>query len=278
MTKKGLVSIIIPAYNEAGMLPRLFSSIRRQSYESIETVVVDDSSSDRTFEVAKKFTKKAYTRPHAERSVQRNFGASKAAGEYYLFLDADMELTNNVVKECVEIVKKDKKMGAVVIPEKSVAKNFWGKVKAFERSFYNEEGNSVIDAARFITKKSFERAGGYDEDITGPEDWDLPETISSLGFKIGRINAHINHYERIAGPFQIAKKKFYYGLKTHRYLKKRGISITSAKTIYFLRPVFYRKFYKFAEKPVLSMGLFIMLTLELIFGGLGYLVGRLQNR
>jgi glycosyltransferase involved in cell wall biosynthesis len=272
------VSIIIPAYNEEKVLPRLFKSIKSQSYSNIETVVVDDSSTDGTYKVARKFTKKSYNRQHRERSVQRNFGASKASGEYYLFLDADMELSGDVVKECVEEAEKNKKIGAIVIPEKSVSSNYWEKVKAFERSFYNEEGDNVTDAARFISKKAFLKAGGYDEQITGPEDWDLPETISKLGFKIGRTKAYINHYERINGPIHVAKKKFYYGLKAHRYFKKQEIGAASAKTIYFLRPVFYKKFYKFFREPLLSAGLFVMLTAELVFGGAGFLIGKIQNK
>ncbi|KKQ51516.1 MAG: putative beta-1,3-galactosyltransferase [Microgenomates group bacterium GW2011_GWC1_38_12] len=255
--RKPLVSVIIPAYNEEKVIEGLIDSIKKQSHKRIETIVVDDASVDKTVEIAKKFTKLVFTRRHAERSVQRNYGASKAGGEYFLFLDADMELTSDV---------------------ESVASNYWEKVKAFERSFYNIEGDKITDAARFFPREAFEKVGGYDESITGPEDWDLPDTIRNIGYKIGRINSIIYHYERINSPFKIARKKFYYALKSHRYLKKQNISTFGPKTVYFLRPVFYREWVRILGHPVLSLGMFLMLSLELVYGGLGFFIGKFTNK
>lgn len=271
------VSIIIPAYNEEKVIGRLLRSISKQSYKNIETIVIDDASSDDTAEISRKFTRKVYIRKHAERSVQRNFGASKAEGNYFLFLDADMELTKNVVRECVFEIRKNNKIGGVVIPEESIATNYWEKVKAFERSFYNLEGDRMIEAARFFSREAFNEVGGYDEDITGPEDWDLPESIKKAGYKVSRIKARIFHYERVKNPFSVARKKFYYGLKAHRYLKKQRISPISAKTIYFLRPVFYKNWKEFVRHPLLSISMFLMLMLETMGGGVGFLIGKFKN-
>lgn len=273
-----LVSIIIPAFNEAEVIERLLQSIKKQSYSHIETIVVDDDSSDSTVSLAKKYSKKVYVRKHAERSVQRNFGASKADGKYLLFLDADMELTKSVVKECVDVALNDSRVGAIVIPEESVATNYWEKVKAFERSFYNQEGDKITDSARFILRDAFKEAGGYDENITGPEDWDLPETINKLGYKQARIKSRILHYERIKSLFSVARKKYYYALKSHRYIRKQNLPTLGPKTIYFLRPVFYRNWKRMLLNPMLSFGMFLMLTLELVYGGVGYLVGLVRFR
>lgn len=275
--KSVLVSIIVPAYNEAGVLPRLFRSIKRQTYKRIETILVDDASTDSTFTLAKRFTRYVYSRRHSERSIQRNFGAKKARGKYLLFLDADMKLSPFVVAECVEKAIGDEKIGAIVIPELSVAKSFWGKVKAFERSFYNKDGDDITDSARFFSRAAFEKAGGYDASITGPEDWDLPETVKKNGYKVGRIKALIYHYERVPNPIKLASKKFYYGLKSHRYLSKQNIPIVGPKTIYFLRPVFYKHWRDLMAHPTLTMGMIIMMTLELVGGGLGYILGKLKN-
>lgn len=277
INRKPLVSIIIPAFNEEKVIGRLLHSIKLQSYENTETIVVDDGSSDNTVRIAKEFKVRVFVRKHAERSVQRNFGAAKANGEYLFFLDADMQLSRNVVKECVELAENNK-IGALVIPEVSVATNFWERVKAFERSFYNLEGDVVTDAARFFRKTAFDKAGGYDETITGPEDWDLPDTVRSLGYKIGRTKSTINHYERIKSPFSIARKKYYYALKSPKYIKKQRLPTFGPKTVYFLRPVFYRKWRRLAANPILTFGMLIMLTLELIYGGAGYFIGKLLKK
>jgi glycosyltransferase involved in cell wall biosynthesis len=274
---KLLVSVIIPAFNESKVIERNLKSLIRQTYKDIEIIVVDDSSKDNTPVLAKKYTKNVFIRKHAERSVQRNFGASKARGKYLLFLDADMELLPNVVEECVKMATNNKKIGAIAIPEKSVATTYWEKVKAFERSFYDHEGGDLTDAARFFKADAFRKVGGYDEKITGPEDWDLPDRVVPSGYKIGRINSFILHYERVGNPFSVAKKKYYYALKSHRYFEKNKVSVLGPKTIYFLRPVFYTNWKIILFNPILSISMIFMLTLEQFAGGIGYLVGKIKR-
>ncbi|RJR28765.1 glycosyltransferase [Candidatus Microgenomates bacterium] len=275
--RKPIVSIIIPAYNEEEVIERLLLSINAQSYPNIECIVVDDASTDSTPDIAKALATKVYSRKHFERSVQRNFGASKANGDYLLFLDADMALTKNVVAQCIYVMQRDGSIGAVAIPEESVAKNFWEKVKAYERSFYNEKGDSLTDAARFFSKKAFKEVKGYDESITGPEDWDLPERVLANGYKIARVKAKILHYERVSSPLGLARKKYYYALTSYRYLKKHNISPVSAKTIYFLRPVFYQNWKRIIAHPVLGISMILVFCMELVGGGLGYTVGRIKK-
>lgn len=270
-----LVSVIVTTKNEAQVLDRLLKSVKTQSYTNTEIIVVDNHSTDSTSGIAKQYTTKVYELG-PERSVQRNFGVEKSQGKFVVILDADMQLSEGVIKEAVEKAGNDGKIGAIVIPEESVAQNFWEKVKGFERSFYNLEGDVTTDAARFIRKSVFEKLGGYDEKITGPEDWDLPERISEAGYKIGRIKSVISHHERIPSLLPLVRKKYYYALKSYPYFKKHKISVVSPKTIYLLRPVFYRNWRILLSHPVLSVAMFIMLTLENIAGGMGYLVGRLK--
>ncbi|TSC88410.1 MAG: beta-1,3-galactosyltransferase [Microgenomates group bacterium Gr01-1014_16] len=272
-----LVSVIIPTRNEAQVIAKNLQAIKNQTYPSCEVIVVDDGSTDATAEIARKFTKFVYLRSHAERSVQRNFGAKKSKGEYLLFLDADMQATPSAITDCVNLITANSAIGAIAIPEQPVAVNYWEKVKAFERSFYSDFGDPDTDAARFFSKKLFEKAGGYDETITGPEDWDLPETIVKMGYQIGRVSSRINHYERIPSLSKLIKKKYYYGLSSHRYFKKHRLPIVGPKTIYFLRPIFYKNWRRLVSSPALTAGMFIVLTLEQLFGGLGYLVGKIKQ-
>lgn len=268
-----LVSAIITTKNESDVIGRLTKSIQKQSYKKIELILVDNSSSDNTVEIAKAMGVRVY-KLGPERSAQRNFGVKFSKGDYFLILDADMELEEDVIKDCVDKVTADEEVGGVVIPEQSIGKNFWEKVKAFERSFYNLAGDLTTDAARFFSRKAFDKIGGYDESITGPEDWDFPENVRKAGFKIERINSKIFHYERISSVFSLVRKKYYYALKSSRYLKKNNISAFSPKTIYFLRPVFYKNWHMMLTHPILSLGLFVMLSLEQLAGVAGYLKGR----
>ncbi len=276
MEKQSLVSVIITTKNEEQVIGRLLNSVNQQTYNNFEVILVDNHSSDETVNIAKNMGAKV-KEWGPERSAQRNLGAKVSRGQYLLFLDADMELSPSVLKECIEVCRENEGTGGVIIPEESKATNYWERVKAFERSFYNEKGDEVTDAARFFKKEAFEKAEGYDEAITGPEDWDLPENIKKKGYRIGRAESVIYHHERIGSPLQIARKKYYYALRAHRYLAKQKISTFSPKTIYFLRTVFYKRFDKILTSPILSIGMFIMLTIELFAGGLGYTIGRIKK-
>ncbi len=269
-----LVSVIIPTHNESAVIDRNLKALKIQKYPRVEIIVVDDGSTDNTVAIARKLSTRVFARTHAERSVQRNFGAGKASGKYLFFLDADMEVQSTVINDCVKLMEANLAIGAIAIPERPIATNYWEKVKALERSFYSDFGDPATDAARFFSKNLFKKAGGYDETITGPEDWDLPETIVGMGFKIGRVSSRIRHYERIPSLIGLVKKKYYYGLTSHRYFKKHQLSVVGPKTIYFLRPIFYKNWRRLANNPTLTVGMFIVLTLEQIFGTLGYLKGR----
>ncbi len=276
MKKKGLVSVIITTKNEATVIGTLLQSIHQQTYPKIETILVDNNSTDNTKKIAEQNkTVKIYS-VGPERSAQRNFGAKNSSGDFLFFLDADMELTSKVIAVCVQKIAKENIAG-VVVPEESKWTNFWGQVKAFERSFYSEKGDPITDAARFFSKKVFNKVGGYDESITGPEDWDLPDRIREQGYKIDRITEKIYHHEQELSLGRLFKKKFYYGLNAHRYLSKHKIGVLSPKTIYFLRPLFYKNWTKLIIHPLLSLAMIYMLSVELIGGGLGYIIGRFNK-
>lgn len=276
MVKSDLVSIIITTKNEEDVIGDLLQSIEDQSYKRLEAIMVDNNSLDQTVKIAKRYKVKIYEFG-PERSAQRNYGAKKSKGKYLLFLDADMKLPPKVVNTCVNKISKSKKIGGIEIPEESVAYSFWEKVKAFERSFYNEKGYPITDAARFFSREVFDKADGYDETITGPEDWDLPETIRELGYKIERISEKIYHRERATSLTILFKKKFYYGLYAHKYLRKHNIPIVSPKTIYFLRPLFYKSWKRLLPHPLLALGMIMMLITQTLGGGLGYLIGRIRK-
>ncbi len=267
------VTVIITSRNEEVVIKRLIKSVKTQSYKNIEVILVDNNSTDQTKQIAKKFKIDIYN-IGPERSSQRNFGAKISKGKYLLFLDADMKLSRHVIKECVELMVSDKKIKLIVIPERSIATDLWEKVKAYERYFYNLEGDSITDAARFFEKKIFFLACGFDETITGPEDWDLPERIKKMGIKSGRVKSTIDHFERIPSLYHLARKKFYYALLADRYFTKNSIPIFGPKAIYFLRPVFYKNWRILISNPILTFEMVIMLSIELFSGALGYLLGK----
>lgn len=271
--KSPLVSIIVTTKNSERTLGKLLQSIRNQSYPRIEIIIVDNNSSDNTKEVARKYTTKIFNKG-PERSAQRNLGAKKSKGELYLILDSDMILNRNVIGECVKLITNKPFLKEIIIPEKSFGEGFWSQTKAWEREI--NEGEKYFESARFFPKKIFWEFGGFDETMTGPEDWDLPQRIAKK-YPVGRIKSFIRHDEGRQTLWGLAKKKYYYGLSAHKYLKSQNLPIIGPTTVYFLRPAFYKHWRKLISKPILSLGMFVMLISELIGGSLGYIRGRLRG-
>lgn len=270
---KPKVSIIITSKNSESTLDALLRSIKNQTYKNIEIIFVDNNSIDKTKAIAKKYTSKVFNYG-PERSAQRNFGATKAKGQYLFILDTDMILGKKVVAECISAIDADKKIGAIIVPEKSFGIGVWAKAKILEREI--NEGEKYFEAARFFPKDIFLKFKGYDETLTGPEDWDLPKRISKK-YQIGRTKEYILHDEGELEIKTLIKKKYYYGLSAHKYLKKQKVSTFSAQTIYFLRPAFYKQWRKLLREPVISIVMILMLFLELSAGGIGFIQGQTKS-
>ena len=264
------VSIIIPTKNSGKTIRKCLKSVRDQSYPNIEIVVVDNFSLDHTLKIAQKYADYVFSAA-PERSAQRNYGVHKCTGEYVMIVDSDMYLSLNVIKECVEALKKD--IIGIYIPEKILGNTFWTSVRNFERGFYN---STCIDTVRFLRKKDFEKIGGFDERLRVAEDWDFDRRIRILG-KTTEIFAHVFHDESsFAIRKYIGKKKTYFhGLQI--YQKKWNNDSDVRKQIGF----FYRMIWVFIENnkwkrlcrhPILSIAMLLLRTMV----GFEYLISKIS--
>ena len=259
------VSVIVPTFNEEKNIKRLLVSVNNQSYGNIESIVVDDGSTDKTVIIAKKFATKVYPREHAERSVQRNFGVAKSSGKYVLILDADMELSPKVIENCVY---KSKSHKLLIIPEKTTGRGFIATLRKFEREMY--EGDQRVEVARFFDKETFDEFGGYDPKLTGPEDYDLPYRISKK-YKIGRIREYLFHHEGELTFLGLLRKRFYYANKGAYYAQKHP-ELLFRQGILIFRPAYFENWRKFFQRPFVGLSFIVIRVFETLSAGLGYLV------
>ncbi len=262
-----LVSVVVPTRNSAGPLRSCLESIRRQTYSPVEVIVVDNNSSDGTTEVARAFTESVYTQG-PERSAQRNRGAREAKGSYLLFVDSDMVLSPDVIAQCVRMMTDGQGVKGIVIPETSVGEGFWSRCKALERSCY--VGDPTIEAARFFDRATFEALGGYDEELTGPEDWDFSQRVARLG-RLGRADAYITHLEGRLTLGETMHSKFYYGKTMGVYMRKQPGS--AARQLQLVRPAFVRHWRRLVAHPALTAGMIVMKIGEFAAGGAGLISG-----
>src|SRR5262245_13760892 len=109
-----LVSVVIPCFNQARFLPISLESVHAQNWPSIESIVVDDGSTDDTSVVARSHGATIIVRQENRGlSAARNAGLAAANGEYILFLDADDELLADAVQRGVEVLARHREMAGV---------------------------------------------------------------------------------------------------------------------------------------------------------------------
>lgn len=106
------VSIIIPVYNSEKYIFRTVKSALKQTLKNVEVIVVDDGSTDATYEVLKVFKNdnrlKLYRQKNKGVSSARNLGIDKCTGRYIMFLDSDDWLEKKAVEMLFENAEKKK--------------------------------------------------------------------------------------------------------------------------------------------------------------------------
>lgn len=109
------VSVLIPCYNAEKTLLETVQSVQSQSYSDWEIIIVDDGSTDSSYQLANKLALQHNTQViHTQNqgvSAARNLAACFAKGEYLAFLDADDIWHRDKLKKQLEFFKQNKKLG-----------------------------------------------------------------------------------------------------------------------------------------------------------------------
>lgn len=182
------ISVIIPAYNRAQLLPRALNSVLAQTFIPREIIVVDDGSTDNTKAVVENgYAKARYLRfEHQGVSQARNAGIAVSRSEWLAFLDSDDEwLPRKLERQCEALKRAPQyrlchtdeiwvRSGWRVNPMKKHAK-FGGEI------FLHCLPRCVISPSSVVIHRSlFERLGGFDASLPACEDYDLWLRICAL--------------------------------------------------------------------------------------------------
>ncbi len=119
------LSVVISAYNEEKNIRECIESVEELADEII---VVDNTSQDRTSEIAKKCGAKVFTQVNNPRKIdlQKNFGYEKATQEWILSLDADERISQRLAQEIIKAVRAEEVSG-YHIPRKNIIFGKWIK-------------------------------------------------------------------------------------------------------------------------------------------------------
>lgn len=119
-----LVSVIIPCFNQAHFLAEAVDSVLAQTYPRVETIVVDDGSSDNTSAVAgREPGVRRLRQPNRGVASARNFGLTQASGAFLVFLDADDRLLPDALQVGMDAISSRPQIAFVAGMSRDVGVN-----------------------------------------------------------------------------------------------------------------------------------------------------------
>jgi glycosyltransferase involved in cell wall biosynthesis len=183
------VSVIIPAHNAGAFVGQAVSFALGSLGVTLEVIVIDDESTDDTWEVLERFGDaiRKVRQPKGGPYKARNLGARLARGEWLAFLDADDEWTPDKLTK--QLALADEHVGLIYTDRNNfgdlsrVKERQSDSVTLYEGDVFEPLllGNFITLSSVLLRKNWFERLGGFSEDRQGVQDWDLWLRYSALG-------------------------------------------------------------------------------------------------
>lgn len=215
------VSVIIPTYNRAHVVHRSIESALSQTCKDLEVLIVDDGSTDETFDAVKpffRFPQVRYLRHETNKGHQaaRNTGIKNARGDYVAFLDSDDTWIPQKTELQLDAIRK--KGADYVVLSWFVEQRGGSETRRFEREYegcvYQEmlasDGPSCV--SMLVAREGLMRIGLLDERVLALADWDTCISLSRL-FKFTTVNQTcFNYYkdEPSSVTTSMRKKAFAY--------------------------------------------------------------------
>jgi glycosyltransferase involved in cell wall biosynthesis len=166
------ISIVIPVYNVEKYVKETLISVKNQNSEPDEVIIINDGSTDNSYEIIKEFSKlnkwKIFQTENQGLGLTRNYGKSLAKSEYIYFLDSDDILESNFIYEIREIINFYNKPDIILFSGKIFSDNetFNQKINlkfSLEGQYFRgdrlltnlvKKKETLPQASRYITKKT----------------------------------------------------------------------------------------------------------------------------
>jgi glycosyltransferase involved in cell wall biosynthesis len=218
-------SIIIPLYNRPQEINELLATLTKQTYLQFEVLVIEDGSTADAKDVVAGYANRLdisyYVKPNEGQGFARNYGFTKAKGDYFIIFDSDCLIP----PDYLDIVKNylyTHKLDAYGGPD-GAAKSFTPIQKAISYSMTspfttggirgNKKGIGQFHPRSFnmgLSRQVWEKTGGFIITRLG-EDIEYSIRIHKMGFKIGLIPDAIVFHKRRTSFSQFFKQLHFFG-------------------------------------------------------------------
>ena len=219
-----MISLVVPAYNEGRVIQAAIRSLLLLDYPNFEILVIDDGSTDDTYEKAiavareqQSISVRVITKRNAGKAEALNTGMTAARGEFILNMDGDSKLSSNTLRACIRHFENPR-IGAVAGNVKVINReNIWTKIQALEyveglamarkaQSFMRAV-NIIPGPLGMFRKSVLQQVGGYDHD-TFAEDCDLTLKLLMRGWHIAYEPTAIAWVETPSGLLDLLKQRY----------------------------------------------------------------------
>ncbi len=193
------VSIIVPAYNEEENIAETIQGLLSMDYPEFEIIVVDDGSTDRTYEIAKRFEGdrvKVFRKKNGGKASALNFGLKHVSYDFVACMDADSVPSKNALREIMKLFL-DEDVGAVTPallvykPGNLVEKFQWAEYLTSEliRRVYDHMDAQYVTPGPLSVyrKKVLDEVGPFNENSI-VEDLEMAIRIQHAGYRIAHAS------------------------------------------------------------------------------------------
>jgi glycosyltransferase involved in cell wall biosynthesis len=190
------ISVILPCYNAHAYLPRALESLRAQSFQGFETLIINDGSTDPDTLAYLESLSDDIQVIHQENrglAAARNRGFKEARAELVLPLDCDDWLATAFLEEAYNVLESNPKKSFVFADlalegesEGILEKPF----NLFEQLYFNQ-----LPYCMLMPRSAWESIGGYDEAMRlGYEDWEFNIRLGLNGYRGVPLGKPYFHY------------------------------------------------------------------------------------
>jgi glycosyltransferase involved in cell wall biosynthesis len=230
MHREPLVSIIIPVYNNQNHLAACINSALAQTWQNKEIILVDDGSTDNSFQIARQFetdSVKVISQANAGASAARNAGFRASNGEYIQFLDADDLLSAAKIEAQLNCLNGSQNHLAICRtvhfndgsePEKGIMADEWfykdhnDVVEFLIRLYAGEDtlpgyGGMVALHSWLTPRGLIEKAGPWNENLTVDDDGEFFCRVVLASEAINYSNKGIAYYRKYNDRSSLSAQK-----------------------------------------------------------------------
>lgn len=186
--QKVILSFIIPALNEEKQIGAVIDSIYKNSKGGypFEIIVVDNGSTDQTVAIARDKSALVLHKPGLTIGAMRNAGVSHGKGEIIVFIDSDVYLCDSWGKNIGQVIDQFEQDPMIISGSTCGVKNDASIIEKhwFDPSLRRRTRNYINSGHLIVKRATFERIGGFSNELETGEDVDFCQKARDMGVKI----------------------------------------------------------------------------------------------